>query len=314
MKTARAHGFTLIELLTVIAIISILAAITTVAAPRIIERARISNTQSAMNDLRTALSTYYADHGSFPPGYGYLLHVSQAGETYHNVIPYTMRLGIHRNFNHYDPFSESHDTNMDGQISLLEFTPFGAQAGPGQYSLPVNRFLPGNPPADTAEDLQRQLNEQRPFVYIPVNSRQAELVSNFYHRNQNYDFRERMYAQVWDDSEGWLARVNIPPAGTEYDRFVLISVGPDQNTSGLLPEPLGGEPNETVYDITALRAYFLATRDLRGDGNPDFDFIARTREGAGDPMAYPEYDPDGSLQLNLLPDGSNRGGPMILQY
>lgn len=314
MKSVRTRGFTLIELLTVIAILSILFAISAVAVPRVLERARIANAEGVMHDLRTALSAYFSDHGTFPPAYGYLQNPDEGDAPLRfNLMPYTAWLNIHRALDNYDPFSLSHDTNQNNQIDLLEFSPYGQQGTPGSFTFPDQLYDGTN----LQDEVTQQLNSQRPIIYIPVNSDDARLVRDFYFstgQRAEFDFREAMYAQIWPENDPRLSRVRERPA--LYDSFVLISMGPQEHTSGVVAEPLGlGFENEdNVYYFTALRTYFLATRDLTGDGSPDFDYRSRTRGNSGDPMAYGEYDADGSQQFNLLPDGSNRAGPMIMRY
>ena len=318
MKTARTRGFTLIELLTVIAILSILFAITAVAAPRVIERARVANAQSIMNDIRTQLATYASEHGTFPPRYGYFQD-PEAGEDHrrHYLLPYTQYINIHRSIELYDPFSMTHDANQSGEIDLLEFAPWGGQARPGVFTFPYTAFNPFEPSGDAAEDAVRQMDQPRPFIYVPVNSEQARLVQEYYHYHGDW------YGTTWDADDHRLRRLNFPPSS--YDTFVLISVGPEQTTSGVvsgheafqytdLYDGSGG-PRDLgqLYHAAALRTYYLATRDLEGNGAPDFDFINRTRGDAGNPASYADFaSPD--EQLNLLPDGSNRAGPLILQY
>ena len=48
-----------------------------------------------------------------------------------------------------------------------------------------------------------------------------------------------------------------------------------------LAQAMAQDNGRNVYHITALRAYFLATRDLNANGKLDFDFSARTKEGEG---------------------------------
>src|SRR5690606_14496203 len=67
MRTQQRGGFTLIELLTVIAIISILFGLVAVAAPRVLEKAKIADTENQASQLRTSLATYQTTHGSLPP-------------------------------------------------------------------------------------------------------------------------------------------------------------------------------------------------------------------------------------------------------
>ncbi|MFO7774369.1 MAG: type II secretion system protein [Candidatus Hydrogenedentota bacterium] len=315
MKTTRTNGFTLIELLTVIAILSILFAITAVAAPRIIERARVANAQSIMNDIRTQLATYASEHGTFPPRYGYIQD-PEAEEDHrrHYLLPYTQHINIHRSIDVYDPFSMTHDANQSGEIDLLEYAPWGGQARPGVFTFPQTVYNPVNPTGDAAEDLAQQMDEPRPFVYVPVDSEQARLVQEYYHQNGDW------WGRSWDPTDHRIRRLNFPPS--TYDSFVLISVGPEETTSGVVSPHEFGNTNlidlfegdlGMVYHVAALRTYYLATRDLEGNGEPDFGFINRTRGDAGNPASYADFG-GAEQQLNLLPDGTNRAGPIILQY
>ena len=63
-------GFTLIELLIVIAIVGILAGLVLVAISGANERARIAVVKVTIDNLRTALSSYYDDVLYYPPGEG----------------------------------------------------------------------------------------------------------------------------------------------------------------------------------------------------------------------------------------------------
>ncbi len=315
MRTARIGGFTLIELLTVIAILSILFAITAVAAPRVIERARVANAQSIMTDIRTQLATYASEHGTYPPRYAYFQD-PDATEDHRRqyLVPYTYYLGIHRNIEVYDPFSMTHDANQSGQIDLLEYAPWGGQARPGVHTFPYTAYNPANPAGDAAEDLAQQMDQPRPFIYVPVNSEQARLVREYYHYHGDW------WGRTWNPADPRIRRLNFPPAN--YDSFVLISVGPEQTTSGVVSShQFDGVDLLDIFDgdlamayhVAALRTYYLATRDLEGNGSPDFDFVNRTRGDAGNPASYADFaGPD--AQLNLLPDGSNRAGPLIMKY
>jgi len=327
MKTALTRGFTLIELLTVIAILSILFAITAVAAPRIIERARVANTESIMNDIRTKLATYAAEHGAFPPRYGYLQDPeAEEDDRRHHLLPYTAHINVHRSTDVYDPFSMTHDANQNGMIDLLEYTPWGQQDRPGEYDFPETLYNPANPVGRPDEDAAEQMDQPRPFIYVPVNSEHARLVREYYH-SPDEDGDIDWWGERWDPEDHRLRRLNFPP--TDYDTFVLISVGPEETTSGVVSshEFSGPQfPNEETnlldifdgdlamaYHVAALRTYYLATRDLEGNGQPDFGFINRTRGDAGNPASYADFGGPED-QLNLLPDGSNRAGPLILQY
>jgi len=66
-KHKQYSGFTIVELLIVIVVIAILAAISIVAYNGIQVRARNSQTASAVNAYKKALSLYVIDKGSYPP-------------------------------------------------------------------------------------------------------------------------------------------------------------------------------------------------------------------------------------------------------
>ncbi len=101
--------------------------------------------------------------------------------------------------------------------------------------------------------------------------------------------------------------MTFPPAN--YDAAVLISLGPDGNTRGLLPEP-GGLPAAVTngvapayaYHVLGIVAYFMASRDADASGALDFDFRGRTRGGEA-------KNPNNQLPDPLAPNGQ---GPMIL--
>lgn len=304
---SKISGFTLIELLTVIAIIAILASITLGVLPGVRIRAKITKTEATFASVRTALANYYTSYGSFPAGYGYRALEDPLGDDSadYYLTPY-YRLMQLPDTDFLDPFAFSYDTNSPSQgIDLLEFCPIGVQVLT-QVTLPTTRFLPGGPmPGDVANDIAAMAKRQRPLIYIPVYSEHMEKVQKFY-MNASSVTRNKLYAAEWDPDNTRLASISFPPP--RYDRYVLLSVGPNADTGGVLPDPLGNEPLEDLYSRTALRAYFLATRDLDGDGKPDFDWRARTRGPAGKPDTYASV---GLPDLNLLPNGTNGAGPLI---
>lgn len=306
MRTGSPRGFTLVELLTVIAIIAILAALTATVLPGVLERAKITTTINNFNQIRTALTTYFTDHGSYPPHYGfYDFQVRNVYEETGTVpasnrftLPMMSYIGNFRNFDLYDNWSDNHDADNDGVIDILEYVAVNsADFGPPVYL--------SNDPVTGA-----RANEQRPFVYLPVQERQFRQVERFYvNHAANVDLQEGWYAEVWDHDDPALDNKDIPPP--KYDKFALISVGPVRNTFGIIDVPQALlSPNEGpdqvgLYHRAVLRAYFLATRDANDNNLLDFDYRARTREGEGREVNY--SDP----LLTFLPDGSRLQGPLI---
>ena len=65
-KFSDRKGFTLVELMIVIAIIGILAAVLYPSLMGYLERTRDTNRQQAMNQVGTALGTYFADMNAYP--------------------------------------------------------------------------------------------------------------------------------------------------------------------------------------------------------------------------------------------------------
>ncbi|NLV42961.1 MAG: prepilin-type N-terminal cleavage/methylation domain-containing protein [Candidatus Hydrogenedentes bacterium] len=304
MKISRAKGFTLIELLTVMAIISILAAMVMVVGPRVLERAKLRRLDSALRQVSIALTAYYTDNRSYPPGYGYIgfAHANNtdapdpnASPTedpgYYHLLPYMHILGYHADANMYDEFSDSYDTDRDDQLSLLEFSPHGELQQDGKYKFEFKdwpRYMgPGTLGLEVEED--RQLTaDNRPFIYIPINKLQ-------FSRAQKYWLQKgAKYAEVWDPADPLLKGLTFPPR--TYDAFVLLSLGPGGSTFGLLPQPLGvaaetANNSRDLYHITGLRAYFMATRDWNANGVLDFDFRSRTQLGEAAPDLGNELPP-----------------------
>lgn len=324
MKRAYARGFTLVELLVVVAIIGILASLVFVGGPRMIEKSKIASLMNTCNQVRTACVAYAANKnksGSFPPMYGYRMMrdpipAGTTDEFLYSLKPYMARLDLFRNMGAYDVFSvDSHDTDRDGRLSPLEFCPVGQSSGPNMYTFPTTLYTGNN----LAAEVSGQLAQQRPLVYIPVNSEQASLVAQYYYtvaKDLNRP-QDGWYATHWLPNEVMpggkpnpLTKLRFPPS--KYDDFVLISVGPQNNTGGILTAPASfmADLNANVapenhYLVLALRAYFLATRDMNGNDQLDFDFRNRTRGGEGKAAAYP------TPNMNLLPDGTSGPGPII---
>jgi len=282
MISGRRRGFTLIELLTVIAIIAILAGFTFAVLPRIRERAKLRRMENAMIQIRTAMTSYYADKNTYPPGYGFVVWEARdflAGEkpdaAMYFLTPYMACLRLQGDLSLYDEFSEGYDTNRDGIISLAEFLPVGTKSmATNIIKYPEERYDQAgnrNKPAGELNKLEEA--DRRPFVYAPVNSRQFAKARKYWME------RGALHAEAWDPQDPLLKDLSFPPPS--YDAFVLVSPGPGGNTSGVVPEPLGTEDPRDVYHILALRTFFLATRDLNDNGLKDYDFEARRTQGEG---------------------------------
>ncbi|NIA12642.1 MAG: prepilin-type N-terminal cleavage/methylation domain-containing protein [Nitrospiraceae bacterium] len=334
MNHLRERGFTLIELLTVIAIIAILASMVFIVGPKAIERAKLAKLGNVFGQVRTEATAYLTSSGSgdsYPPRYGYKQRNVPEGTTeqseLYNLKPYVAYIKRARKYDIYDLFGrETHDTDKDGEISLLEFSPYGSQSGPFDIQYPDTLYDGAN----LGGEVSTQMGKQRPLAYIPVDSKQAKKVAQyFYLVAEEVNVEEGFYALRWRPTETFAGRSN-PIAGLKfppprYDDFVLISMGPMENTGGILAEDpdfmadlAGITDGGDIYHILALRAYFLATRDVNANGLPDFDFNARTKKKEADPDSYPG-DAEGLVDypgyeyglLNLLPDGTNGGGPVI---
>lgn len=295
MKTVRAAGFTLIELLTVIAIISILAGLTAVVLPGVLERAKIADAVADMRAISTSLHGYYTEQGTYPPAYGYQLFTQQtsAPATY-NHHPYMVEAGIDGALDAYDRFSQNYDTNEDGTLQRLEFVPLGDTG-----------FLNIAPAADPYQGgslltaFPSMTNGKRPYIYVPYYKKDVERMHRLEGDNWN--------GANWNASFVTDNTLFPPP---QYDAFVLMSVGPVNNTRGVLSPNnenawltgTGEILPQRAYYVLGMRAAYLATRDASKDGFLDFDYRARLRDGQG--KAHPD-----------MPDQQNRGiaAPLIMK-
>jgi len=328
MKDTCDKGFTLIELLTVIAIIAILAAMIGVAAPRVIERAKLASLQNTCNQFRIALVGYLTSHkDSFPARYGYLNKNPKEGsvedgDLYH-LLPYLLPLKYAHVSDVYDSFGQdSHDTDRDEDLSFLEFCPIGAKSGPNAYTYPTALYRGDN----LNGEVSKQMDAQRPLVYIPVRRKQADQVAEFYYKYaQEVNPQQGWYAERWLPNFNFgtganpIANIRFPPP--KYDDFVLIGVGPGGTTGGLLTPPdsfindvlaVSDDPGY-LYHAMAMRAFFLATRDINDNGLLDFQYMSRTRRSEGLTGGSPELGYDPLPYMYNLPDGTPLAGPIIYQ-
>ena len=316
MKKNQVCGFTLIELLTVIAIISILSSITLVGIGRVREKAKITKARTTMDHIATALDTYYSDHNSYPPAYGYLkvspeeAALQTPSDATHFLKPYDAILSMYSTSvgDVSDNFSFSSDTDGDGMISLLEFTPERFEVGPDNYDYRNALYMGGS----------NLKTEAHSYIYIPVYSRNAEKVAKFYwnlaQSGSSADALDAYYAFAWDDLDRELSRLRFPPP--RYDAYILMSVGPRGTTGGILADVFNVD-DPSAYHLSALRAYYLATRDINDNGLLDFDFEAMT-SGEGKINSYSAviakhgFDTNNEAeQINRLPNGQPIYGPLI---
>lgn len=318
----RRSGFTLIELLTVIAIIGILFALTASTLPGILERSKIASLNGIFNQMRTVLIEYFTDNASYPPAYGYIGNKKVMFSPPEDITiadfvtePYMAQLHAFGNNDLYDPFSESTDTDRNDNISSLEFSPLGQKVGVGNHEFFKDGVYLVSEVGSISADvtLGREVQEQlkavsRPLVYIPVNARQVKKASEHWfaladrNGNNNGRFDDDNPRPNPNDQESLsiFEGMRFPPA--KYDAYVLISVGPDANTRGLLFPQIGrGFGGIYHYHVLGIMAYFMATRDADDNGELDFDFLARTR---GD---------EAENTNNQLPDPNapNAAGPII---
>lgn len=315
-------GFTLIELLTVIAIISILAGIIAVGLPRAIERARLASLDGTFRGIDTVLSAYLSEHGSYPPGYGYLRWDDRfQGDFSHVVVPWTAILGIYNNADINDPFSESYDTNGNERIDFLEFLPIFDTLPDGSISYPPQLYEgPGQVPALATQEARQLQQTERPVLYIPINLNDFNKVTNYANRPSVADVdTQYMRSFATDATNGshlGIAQIT-PPVGDsngpyippKYDAYVLISPGPAKSTSGVLQTP-DDTLTDNYYYIAGLQTYFLATRDANNSGTFDMDYNARKGPDGG--AAAFQGNPYGpGIQMYLLPDRTGGQGPRI---
>lgn len=302
----RRRGFTLIELLTVIAIISILAGLIAVGAPQVLRKARLASVDGTMKQIGNSLAAYFADHGSYPPGYGYLRFNGGGALTGPQsawILPWHAILGIYDPNVYTDVFSNSGDMNRNGTIDLLEYMPIGN----AQNQFPADLFT-GEPAGGAlAANVNQQRVNQRAFLYVPVNLEDFKKVESYFSVTDNYVQRQK--GLVWNQADPRLAAIftRSNPAPPRYDAYVLVSVGPTQDGGSIVAGPPAGSGVNPYY-AAGLITYFRATRDANNNGQADYDFRSRTG-GGKDKNAASFSDPN----LQTFPDGTNGQGPVIFR-
>lgn len=302
----RRRGFTLIELLTVIAIISILAGLIAVGAPQVLLRARTTSVEGTMKQIGNTMASYFADHGSYPPGYGYVRFEAGAlsGPQSAWIQPWHAILGIYDQQVYVDAFSDNADMNRNGTIDLLEYMPIGN----AQNQYPGGLFTGEPAGGDVAPNVNQQRTNQRAFLYVPINMEDFRKVESYFNF-QGDNYIQRQKALVWNQSDPRLAailnRTNAAPP--RYDAYVLISIGPSEQAVPIIANPPAGSSRNPYY-YAGLITYYLATRDTNNNGQADYDY--RSRTGGGKDKEVASFaDP----ALQTFPDGSNYPGPMIFQ-
>jgi hypothetical protein len=213
-------------------------------------------------------------------------------------------------------------------------------ATPAELRLYPGPLPNGDPPPGFEAAIAAMKTMQRPYVYIPVDSAQAQKAREYWQvRVAGIPGRELEAGNAlhWKPDEVFPAsvvpagKVNNPIASltgrfppSKYDDFVLITPGPSGSTGGILTAPpsfmndIAALNLMDQYHILALRAFFLATRDMdnraeepgpnmSGNGKFDFDYRNRTRGTDGKAASYKVAD------LYKLPDGTAGGGAGIYQ-
>lgn len=254
---------------------------------------------AAAGGVAAALEVYKDRHGTFPAAYGFV-RLGMRDRSQYDVSPrdyyclesYHTALRLYKPKQYADPDATSVDADGDGAISLLEYLPKKGDA----------RRYAGKGFSDVVTELMALPN--RPPIYAPVNLAQFEQAKRFWEETGDY------LATSWNTFHPALKEIKFPP--DNYDACVLVSPGPGGSTFGVAPadtlaarEPSGRENTRDIYHIAALRAYYLATRDLNGNGVPDFQYEGRAQ---GDEASL-TYKVNGAAADNKLPDPKNPNGP-----
>ncbi len=243
------------------------------------------------------------------------------------LTPYLSILGEYGNDGIYDRFSDGYDTDGDSALrsdvlGRMEFLPILKKDETGAFIVPKELYNPATSTPGAPGDLITGEHSQveRPYVYIPVNLDQFRAAKRYF---DDVDAMASTWRPNVDPDPGAKLQghkdaydLTFPPP--RYDAYVLISVGPREDAGGvaspgyvvtssgdvidveariladLRTRYAGSEyahinnGDDYIYHILGLRAFYLATRDLNENKQPDYDFRARTRGGGedADPATY----------------------------
>jgi prepilin-type N-terminal cleavage/methylation domain-containing protein len=167
-KSKIVNGFTLIELLVVISIIALLAAFTVPVMKQLKRREYINKTQAEMAQLETALDSYKAAYGFYPPsnpGYNPANSLTWS-DAYFNPLYFEL-LGT-TNTNPANPATGTYQT-LDGSASIAADTT-GLTMGPAPGPLGVSGFINCTKPgagedAVAAKNFLPDLNSKQYGIY-----------------------------------------------------------------------------------------------------------------------------------------------------
>ncbi|HRI88639.1 MAG TPA: hypothetical protein PK869_10245 [Candidatus Hydrogenedentes bacterium] len=249
-------------------------------------RVRISAFALDMGAIRTSLAAYATDHGTYPPAYGYWVGDDRDGRAHYIHLPYIHAIEINESTKLYDKYAIGYDTNGDGVLSRLEYhSELGGQPNFTVDAIQSAAPYGGGPLLNT--------EAARPYVFVPYCKADLERMKLVIAEEKNLESRERLErGEIWDARilpDVYESANAMPP---RLDAFVLLSVGASRDTGGLLT-PIGDEDEwlaqtgvdpKLHYYVLALRAAYLATRDLNGNGLADFDARARGNSDGTDAL------------------------------
>jgi prepilin-type N-terminal cleavage/methylation domain-containing protein len=153
-KSKIANGFTLIELLVVISIIAILAAFTIPVLKSLKRREFINKTQAELAQLETAIDSYKAAYGAYPPGnpnYPGTLNQAMFSPLYFELQGTT-----NKNAATYFTLDNSASINSDTNTMIKAFGVSGfinCTKGSGEDAAAAKNFLPDLKPKQIASNI-----------------------------------------------------------------------------------------------------------------------------------------------------------------